>query len=81
MDKIEKIVREFKTKHKIGFIQSEVDLLLKDFPNINERKFRNALNNTTRMGIDDDVVIYHIDIEKALRCGLENRNLHFPEID
>jgi len=75
MENIEKKVYDFKTKNKEGFVQSEIDTLLKDYPNINMDKFNSALMGSTCMMIDNEIVMYHCDIEKALRCGVENRNL------
>lgn len=71
----------FKTKYEEGFTESEIDLLLKDFPNINKEKFYNALNGTTGIVKNDEYLSYHCDIEKALVCGVENRNLYSYEWD
>ena len=81
MRTIESKVYNFKTKNKEGFVQSEIDTLLKDYPNINMDKFNNALRGITCMLINGETVIYHSDIDKALRCGIENRNLHSWELD
>lgn len=81
MENIREKVYNFKTKNKEGFIQSEIDTLLKDYPKINMDKFNNALMGNTCMMIDDEIVMYHCDIEKALRCGVENRNLRNWELD
>ena len=68
-------VYNFPTKHKEGFVQDEIDILLKDYPDINMNKFHNALMGITCMLINDEIVTYHCDIEKALRCGIDNRDL------
>ena len=81
MENIREKVYNFKTKNKEGFIQSEIDTLLKDYPKINLDKFNNALMGNTCMMVDDEIVMYHCDIEKALRCGVENRNLRNWELD
>lgn len=65
---------EFKTKNKEGFTKSEIQELLKQFPNINKEKFDNALTGITCMMKDGEIIIYHCDIELAIRCGLQNRN-------
>jgi len=44
-------------------------------------KFNSALIGITCMRINDETVIYHCDIDKALRCGVENRNLRTWELD
>ena len=53
MENIEKKVYDFKTKNKEGFVQSEIDTLLKDYPNINMDKFNSALMGNTCMMIDN----------------------------
>jgi hypothetical protein len=39
MENIRKKVYNFKTKNKEGFIKSEIDSLLKDYPDINMDKY------------------------------------------
>ena len=81
MENIREKVYNFKTKNKEGFVQSEIDMLLKDYPDINMNKFNSALRGITCMMVDNETVIYHCDIEKALCCGIENRNLRTWEWD
>jgi len=81
MKNITEKVYSFKTKNKEGFVQSEIDSLLKDYPDINMDKFNSALRGVTCMRINDEIVIYHCDIDKALRCGIENRSLSSWEWD
>ena len=81
MKNIREKVYGFKTKNKEGFVKSEIDALLKDYPNINMDKFNSALMGITCMRINNETVIYHCDIDKALRCGIENRNLRGWEWD
>lgn len=76
----EKVIN-FPTKNKEGFVQREIDLLLKDYPDINMDKFNNALMGITCMVVDGEIVVYHCDIEKALVCGIENRGLYSWEWD
>ena len=81
MENIREKVYNFKTKNKEGFVKGEIDMLLKDYPDINMNKFNSALRGITCMMVDNETVIYHCDIEKALRCGIENRNLRTWEWD
>ncbi len=81
MKNIKEKVYNFKTKYKEGFIQSEIETLLKDYPKINIEKFNNALMGNTCMLINDEIITYHCDIEKALLCGIENRELRSWEWD
>ena len=81
MENIREKIYNFKTKNKEGFVQSEIDMLLKDYPDINLDKLNSALRGITCMMVDNETVIYHCDIEKALCCGIENRNLRTWEWD
>lgn len=74
-------VYNFPTKYKEGFVQSEVELLLKDYPDIDIEKFNSALMRNSCKVKDNEVIQYHHDIEKALICGIEKRNLSFYEWD
>ncbi len=74
-------VYNYPTKHKQGFISSEIDELLKDFPDIDMDKFNLAFMGNTCMLIDDDSINYHCDVEKALYCGVEKRELKQSEWD
>lgn len=78
---IEDKIYSYKTKHKEGFLQTELDTLLLDYPNINMDKFNDALMGNTCMLKDDKIVQYHCDIYKALICGIENRGLTLNEWD
>lgn len=81
MTNVTKIVSEFKTKYQQGFTREEIKKILEKFPNINMDKFNDALFCNTCMLIDDEIITYHSDIITALRCGLENRNIHSWEWD
>lgn len=81
MNKIQEHVNNFKTKYEEGFLSSEIKTLLKDYPELNMEKFDAALTGITCMIRDGQIVIYHHDIEKALYCGIENRDLRSCEWD
>jgi hypothetical protein len=79
---IDREVNEYPTKYPEGFIPSELADIKSRFPNINEEKFNDALYGITCMtSPEGDTIIYHRDIEIALRCGIENRNLTTGEWD
>lgn len=80
-ENIREKVYNFKTKNKQGFVKTEIDTLLKDYPDINMDKFNDALMGITVMMVNKEMVIFHCDIEKALRCGIENRGLYAEEWD
>ncbi len=81
MKKITKRVYSYKTKYEQGFIQSEIEDILTHYPDINMGKFNEALNGITALLIDEHIITYHCDIEKALICGVENRDLRASEWD
>jgi len=78
---IQEKVHHFKTTYKEGFVQVEIDMLLKEFPEINIKRFKEALKCITVMEINGETIFYRHDIIKALRCGIENRNLKPEEWD
>lgn len=71
----------YKTKHPEGFTNLELETLLQDYPNLNKEKFDYALMGITCMVKDGEVIIYHCDIESAINCGIENRNITLSEFD
>lgn len=79
---IKETVDSYKTKYKQGFTSSEVDDIVKtSYSDINMDKFNNALRGNTCMLIDNEIIFYHCDIIKALKCGVENRDLYPYEWD
>jgi len=71
---IEEKVYNFKTKNREGFTQSEIETLLNDFPGIDMKKFNQHLGRITVMEIDNEIIIYHIDVLHALMAYLGDRN-------
>lgn len=64
-------IYNYPTKHPQGFIQSEIDELLKKYPTINMDKFNDAtMGNTCMFDETDGLIQYHCDILVALRAGL-----------
>lgn len=76
-----KVVYEYPTKNKQGFIYEEIEELLKKYPKINRDKFNEAMWGNTCMMVEGKLVMYHCDVFKALQCGIENRNLTLGEWD
>ena len=74
-------IYEYPTKYKEGFINSEIEKLLSEYPNINMEKFYGAMRGNTCMLKDDEIISYHCDVLTALRCGLENRDMYYHEFD
>lgn len=81
MDEIKKLVYSYKTKYKEGFINDEMQDILKQFPDINMEKFNNAMQGNTCIAKGNQTIIFHCDVEKAIRCGVENRDLKIWEWD
>jgi len=81
MNDIKQKVYNFETKNKQGFVRKEIDILLEDYPEINMDQFNDALTGITGMMINNEYITYHCDVEKALRCGIENRRLKTLEWD
>ena len=78
---LEEKVYNYPTKYEEGFLGKEYMQLASEFTNINMDKFEDALKGITCMMKEDGIIIYHCDILKALRCGLENRDLTYWEWD
>lgn len=76
-----KDIYKYPTKHKEGFLQEEIELIILEFPSMNMEKFYEALVGNTCMVRDGKIITYHVDIYKAVLCGLENRNLNVSEWD
>lgn len=80
-DKIIKTVNSFKTKHKEGFIDSEIKLILKQFTKVHYKDFNEALGTATCMYINEESVIYKNDVIKAIHLCIENCDLNFEDWD
>lgn len=74
-------VYKFKTKYKEGFTYNEIKKILKSYPKIDKKSFNNALIGITCMARNNETIIYHCDIEKAIYCGLEKRTINSFEWD
>jgi len=78
---VRQIVYEYKTRHKFGFTREEMEEVVAMFPDLNRDKFDDAMFGNTCMLIGEDIITYHCDLELALRCGIENRNMYVWEWD
>lgn len=78
---IQNLVYNYKTKHEHGFIWSEQQEILKQFPGINMDKYFEVQKGITCQMSTDGIIIYHCDVLQSLVCGLENRNLYAHEWD
>jgi len=69
------IVYNYPTKYQMGFTNSEIEEVLKNFPNLNREFYSNSIYRVTCMIIDDEMIVYHLDIYNAIICGLQGTNL------
>ena len=82
MKNLENLIYNYKTKNPQGFLKTEINEILKKFPNINKNKFDDALMGITCMvDNENNLIIYHCDLYHALLCGIENRDLKVGEWD
>jgi hypothetical protein len=69
------IIYNYPTKYQMGFTNSEIEEVLKNFPNLNRQYYDNALYGTTCTIIDGETITYHCDIENAIIYGLRGTNI------
>lgn len=85
MEKLTKLIKEYKTKHEGFYSLSEkndiVSKMLELYPEANIEKFDDALTCVTAQTIDDITYFYAGDIHKGLICAVENRDLNVFEWD
>ena len=81
METLKDTIYNYKTKYPQGFTEEEIQEVLKTLPPINIDKYNNAMMGNTCMRIEGEIINYHIDVYKAILCGLENRDLHLHEWD
>lgn len=78
------IVNSYKTKNKEGFTASEISKMLKDeFPQISYKTFDEKMGVVTAM-LDEktkETIYYHCDVDVALRCSIEDREMTVGEWD
>ena len=69
MKSISETVNNYPTKYKEGFTPSEIDELLKQYP-IDMDKFNDAMMGHTGSIIDGDFIMYHCDVEMAIKYSV-----------
>ena len=74
------IIDNYLCKYDLGFTGQEIKELLEKY-NIDSEKFYVALGVNTCAIIDGKTITYHCDIEKGLRCVLEDRQQNINEWD
>lgn len=76
-----KLVYEYNTKYKEGFMPNEIQELLDLFPDINMKYYNDAMMGNTCTMHEGKFCMYHCDVYKALQVGLEERDLKVGEWD
>ena len=74
-------VKTYKTSYEEGFSNVEIHIILNTFKNIDRTRFFDALTGITCTSKNEQILYYKHDIEKALLCGIEDRNLTEEEFD
>jgi len=71
-----------KTKSEYGLVETEIQDVLKDYPDCNMEKYNDAMmGNTCMMNDDKETINYHCDVYSAILCGVENRDQMVQEWD
>ena len=69
MPNISERVNTYPTKYEIGFTQSEINELLKEYP-IDMDRFNDAMMGHTGSIIDGEFIVYHCDVEMAIKYSV-----------
>lgn len=79
--KVNEYIDNYPRKHNRGFTHTELLDLLSKIEDISIPHVENALMGNTCMVIDGDIITYTWDVQKAIQCGLEKRQLYVGEWD
>jgi len=74
MKKLENDVFSYPTKHKMGFIESEIKDLLEKY-GLTEEQWNSKFGIHTVALIDDETVYYHTDVLLTIKLCLQNREM------
>jgi len=81
-EELRKIVYGFDTKYEEGFTDNDLKKLLsKYFPKITIKQLNEKIGRVTCVVINNEEVIYHCDVDLAIRCIIEDREFHPREWD
>jgi hypothetical protein len=69
---IRRSVHDFKTCYSHGFVRSELDMLLSEYPELDIKKFNKILNANMVLIIQGDLVHLHDDVENAIISCLDH---------
>lgn len=69
------------TKNKEGYTPAEIEELLGKNPEADRNIFYDNLNGVTGMFKNGEMIIYHCDVETALKCAIDKRRMRGYEFD
>lgn len=79
---LQDLVYNYPTKSPYGLLDEEIKQLVTDnFKEFNWDKYYDAMMGNTCMTYEGKIVNYHCDVITGIKCGIENRNIHFSEFD
>lgn len=76
-----KILDDFKRQYKEGYTNDEIIQIFKNLDNADQNIFFDCLTGVTAVTVDGQILFYEIDIERAIKCSIEKRNLKDYEWD
>lgn len=79
--KVNEVVYNYPSKYTEGLTIDEIGEILKEFPSVSLEDFKEKLGVVTAIVKDYEVVTYRDDVELAIRCCLENREVKGFEFD
>jgi len=74
-------IYKFPTKYDVGFLPEELQEVIDKFPQMDMKKWDDAMMGNTCQMREGKLVIYHCDVLVAVRCGLEKRDQTLMEWD
>lgn len=83
MKSLEELIYSYPTNSKYGFTDDEIKgfISLNVKQPISQKHYDSAMQGNTCMIEGGNVINYHCDVLKAIRCGIEKRGLTFSEWD
>jgi hypothetical protein len=66
-------VNTYPTKYEEGFTPTEINELLKEYPNIDMKKFNEATSYLTGVMIDGEFITFHSDVEFAIKRSVKKK--------
>jgi len=74
-------VYKYPTRYEKGFMPDELTNVLSEYPNIDMKKYDEAMMGNTCVMYEGKFCMYHTDVYHALLCGIEGRDLKLTEWD